>query len=205
MKIDHIEVYGFEAAIRGMRNPRDSQSKSDSTFGSNWSDGDWIATERARIGPEDLRLMRTLISRGGSHRKFLRMIQIWCDLTLPVFMWADMDTYKVATVKNCQSSASTLRKAKLTHDHFEGLDPRILEVIHEYSAKYRENPNAETYHALKCQLTQGFYQTATYSFNYEVALSIYNDRKSHVLPEFSGPGGICEMIAGLPYMQELMA
>ena len=193
MKISNIEVYGFEAAIRGMRNPRDSHEKSDSTFG-----------ECSCIGPNDLQLMCKLIKQGGSHRKFLRMIQVWCDLTLPVFMWADLDTYKVGTVKNCQSSASTLRKVKLTHDHFEGLDPRILEVIHEYSTKYRENPNAETYHALKCQLTQGFYQTATYSFNYEVALGMYFDRRRHILPEFSGPGGLCGMIESLPYMREFI-
>lgn len=205
MKIDHIEVYGFEAAIRGMRNPRDSRDKSDSTFGEelDWCD---LAVECPRIGPRDLKLMRTLIARGGSHRKFLRMIQIWCDLTLPRFVWTDLDTYKVGTVKNCQSSAFVLGSRALVADDFEGgLDSEFLSMLNQLSLEYQQYKTAEGLHKLKRHLPESFLQTATYSFNYEVALSVYNDRKNHILPEFSGRGGICEMIAGLPYMQELMA
>ena len=204
MKIRNIEVYGFKAAIRGMRNPRDSQDASDSTFGEelDWCD---LSVECPRIGPRDLKLMRTLIARGGSHRKFLRMIQVWCDLTLPRFVWVDLDTYKIGTVKNCQSSAFVLGSRALEQDDFEGgLDSRVLDVLNELSERYRASRTRENLHALKRHLPESFLQTATYSFNYEVALAIYHDRHNHILPEFSGPGGLCEAFLRLPYMQEFV-
>ena len=204
MKISNIEVYGFEAAVRGMRNPRDSQSKSDSTFG---YEDDWIdlASECPRIGPRDLKLMQTLIKRGGSHRKFLRMIQVWCDLTLPRFVWVDLDTYKIGTVKNCQSSAHVLGIRALEQSDFEGgLDSRMLDVLNEFSLAYRGNKTPARLHALKRHLPESFLQTATYSLNYETALAIYHDRHNHILPEFSGPGGLCEALLRLPYMEEFV-
>ena len=194
MKISNIEVYGFEAAIRGMRNPRDSHEKSDSTFG-----------ECSCIGPNDLQLMCKLIKQGGSHRKFLRMIHVWCDLTLPRYVWVDLDTYKVGTVKNCQSSAYTLASRALRQEDFQGgIDYRVLDVLNELSTSYRTNKTATNLLLLKQHLPESFLQTATYNFNYETALAIYHDRRRHILPEFSGLGGLCDMILGLPYMRELL-
>jgi hypothetical protein len=170
-----------------MRNPRESWAKSDSVG--------------ETVGPEDLRLMRTLVRRGGSHRKFLRMISVWCDMTLPRFAWVDLDTYKVGTVKNCQSSSYVLGSRWLTQDDFERpIRAQWLEDLHQDQESYFAHKSAANLHALKCNLPEGFLQTATICMNYEVALAIYRDRKSHILPEFSGPGGICEMILGLPHM-----
>jgi len=191
MKIANVETYGWRAAIRGMRNPRESWAKSD-------SHGD-------NVGPDDLRLMRTLIKRGGSDRKFLRMIQVTFDLTLPRMAWVDFDTYKVGTVKNCQSSSHVLGSRWLTQDDFERpIRAQWLEDLHQDQEAYFAHKSAENLHALKCNLPEGFLQTATISLNYEVALTIYHDRKNHILPEFSGPGGICEMILGLPHMREFV-
>ena len=208
MRISNIEVYGFRAAIRGMRNPRNSHGISDSEFGrlrpgdvGTWETIGIGAPECPEIGKDDLRLMLSLIKRGCSHRKFLRMIQVWCDMTLPRFVWVDLDTYKVGTVKNCQSSAFVLGSRELRGEDFQGgIDARVLWVLNELSAQYRANKTAENLHLLKSHLPESFLQTATYSFNYETALAIYRDRKTHVLPEFSGPRGICEMIQRLPYM-----
>ena len=217
MKIFNIQVFGFEAAIRGMRNPRDSQDKSDSTFKAHLFGagaapdagylGEAEALENPRIGPSDMKLMQTLIKRGGSHRKFLRMIQVWCDLELPRYVWVDLDTYKIGTVKNCQSSTYVLGNCELSRDNFEGgeISGCQLSRLHELQAHYRKNKSAETMLRLKRNLPESFLQTATYGFNYEVALAIYRDRKNHLLPEFSGPGGLCEMIERLPYMWQFLS
>ncbi len=210
MKIDHIEVYGFRAAIRGMRNPRDSNDKSDSrtdgAMGSAYKIFNYFTPEAPAIGPSDLRLMRTLIKRGSSHRKFMRMITVWCDITLPRYVWADFDTYKIGTVKNSQSSAFTLGSRLLTPDDFEDqdVDPDYLEKLNSKILTYQKSKTAQNMLRIKRALPEAFLQTSTYEFNYETALSIYSDRKNHLLPEFGGPGGICEMIQGLPFMSVLM-
>ena len=212
MKIYNIEVFGFEAAIRGMRNPRDSQDRSDSSFWwpymarlTPWELYDISAPECPRIGSDDLRLMKTLLKQGNSHAKFARQIHVWFDLTMPVFSWIDFDTYKIATVKNCQSSSHVLKQGPVKASAFdEDIDPRMVEIVNEYAAAYMANPNAENYHKLRCNLPQGFEQTATFEMNYAVAIGVYRDRARHILPEFSGPGGICEMISRLPYMRELI-
>jgi len=192
MRIANVETYGWRAAIRGMRNPRESWAKSDSVG--------------ETVGPEDLRLMRTLVKRGGSDRKFLRMIGVWCDLTLPRFAWVDLDTYKIGTVKNCQSSSHVLGSRMLRFDDFENGNIRSaqLDYLNELQETYRKYKSADTLWTIKCHLPESFLQTATYSFNYEVALSIFRDRRNHVLPEFSGANGICAMILELPYMPEFV-
>jgi hypothetical protein len=213
MRIRNIEVYGFRAAIAGMRQPRDSGEASDSDFDMDVNEaGHWecdgvTAMENPIFGPKDLKLMRTLIARGSSHRKFLRMITVWCEMTLPRFVWTDLDTYKVGTVRNSQSSVFTLGSRLLDHTDFEGglyiSEDAILDIRH-LQEEYRQHRTAENLHMLKCSLPEGFLQTSQYMFNYEVARAIYHDRENHVLPEFSGPGGICEMISQLPYASELL-
>jgi hypothetical protein len=206
MKIRNIEVYGFRAAIAGMRQPRDSGGVSDSSFDCDASEaGPWAAIERPIIGPKDLKLMQTLIARGSSHRKFLRMITVWCEMTLPRFVWTDLDTYKVGTVKNSQSSVHTLTSRPLTRADFcYSISGNQLAELLEIQDDYQKSKTAGNIRRLKCTLPESFLQTAQYMFNYEVARAIYHDRKNHVLPEFSGPGGICEMISQLPYASELL-
>lgn len=99
MKIEHTEVHGFRPAFRGMRNPLESWERSDSTF-----------DEIAILGKEDLKLACRLIAAGTSHSKFLRQIIVWADFTLPRYVWQEVDTYKVATVRNSCSTMHTLGK-----------------------------------------------------------------------------------------------
>ena len=107
IKIENVEVFGWEAAIRGMRNPMNSWDKSDTVF-----DGDkWC------LGENDLRLMKSLSKAGSDHAKFLRMINVTCDITAPLYWWKEFDTYKVGTVAN---STSTMHR--LTYKPFEMSD-----------------------------------------------------------------------------------
>ena len=126
IKIENVDVFGWEAAIRGMRNPMNSWDKSDSGKGctrKNWNgevtstceDCEYIRGDKVSpcypnkfiIGENDLKLMRTLSKAGNDHGKFLRMINVTCDITAPLYWWKEFDTYKVGTVAN---SCSTMHK-----------------------------------------------------------------------------------------------
>ena len=108
IKIENVNVYGFESAIRGMRNPMNSWDNSDTIF-----DGDkWC------LGENDLKLMHTLAKAGSDHRKFLRMITVTCDITAPLYWWKEFDTYKVGTVANSCSTMHKIHAKKLTLDDF---------------------------------------------------------------------------------------
>ena len=108
MKFENTQVWGFEHAIRGMRNPKNSWDKSDSTF-----DG-----TKASIGAADLKLMQTLIKSGSEHRKFLRQIFVSVDITAPMYWWSEFDTYKVSTVANSTSKMHKLASTPITFDCF---------------------------------------------------------------------------------------
>lgn len=98
---EHIDVVGFEPAIRGMRNPYDSWDKSDSVFARN---GDYV------IGEKDLELMKKLYKAGPEHRKYLRFIIVYIDVVAPLYWWKEYDTYKVGTVCNSCSTMHTIAK-----------------------------------------------------------------------------------------------
>lgn len=209
MKIEHVDVYGFRAALRGMRNPMESWHRSDTTF--NQTPPPWPffihADEEPNIGPNDLKLALSLIKGGGAHRKFLRQIMVWWDITIPRAIWQELDTYKVATVRNSCSTMHKLGSRDLERCDFEGGDVATaqLALINSLAAEYRLlNKTPERLHKLKMHLPESFLQKATYSFNYETALKMYFDRKDHRMPEWSGPEGICAWILRLPYMQQFV-
>ena len=206
MKIENIEVYGFRAAIRGMRNPMESWDKSDSTFMDPSMDSIVRAPEYPCIGPADMKLALSLIRGGGAHRKFLRQIMVWWDITIPRAIWQELDTYKVATVRNSCSTMHKLGSRDLEVDDFQDdqITDRQLDLINKLGASYRADKTPERLHALKMQLTESFLQKATYSFSYETALHMYFDRRDHRMPEWSGPEGICAWIMRLPYMSEFV-
>lgn len=218
MKISNTEVYGFRAALRAMRNPKDSWDKSDSRFGPNtslpdhyrWDGtiGDLLCSEFPNIGPNDLELALKLIRGGSEHRKFLRQIIVWVDFTLPRYVWQELDTYKVATVRNSCSTMHKLGHRDLTGDDFEkgGLVlPETLTQLNILGRQYRENRDYTTVRIMKAILPEGFLQRATWTGSYETLLAMHRQRKSHRLPEWSGEGGICEWIRSLPYMTEFIA
>ncbi len=211
MKIEKVEVYGFRAALRGMRNPMNSWDKSDSTFGerymtSGWNDPRVMALEYPGIGPNDMQLALSLIKGGGAHRKFLRQIMVWWDITIPRAIWQELDTYKVSTVRNSCSTMHKLGSRDLEGCDFEGgeITNAQLDLINRLGEAYRVNKTASNLHSLKMHLPESFLQKATYSFSYETALKMWFDRHGHRMPEWSGPGGICEWIARLPYMQSFI-
>lgn len=186
LKIENAEVVGWEHAIRGMRNPMNSWEKSDSEFIT--ADGDhhditgnsgpWYGEDGWRenlIGHEDRKLMVKLSKAGTDHRKFMRMITVYLDITAPLYWWKEFDTYKVGTVAN---SCSTMHKitAKefdvndFSHEHIEELDGdeysmsydwllRTVDILNYYRKKYntaseklkRDITNAERKHVLAQQ------------------------------------------------------
>ena len=131
IKFENVEVMGWEAAIRGMRNPMNSWKKSDSFF---CKKGDCINCEvnddcgakqlDFDIGPNDYDLMIKLRNAGTDHRKFMRMITVYVDVTAPLYWWKEFDTYKVGTVAN---SCSTMHK--IADKEFE---LSILQVLCKY-------------------------------------------------------------------------
>ena len=186
LKIENAEVFGWEHAIRGMRNPMNSWEKSDSEFIT--ADGDhhditgnsgpWYGEDgwsENLIGPNDQKLMTQLAKAGTDHRKFMRMITVYLDITAPLYWWKEFDTYKVGTVAN---SCSTMHKitAKefnvndFSHEHIEELDGdeysmsydwllRTVDILNYYRKKYntaseklkRDITNAERKHVLAQQ------------------------------------------------------
>jgi hypothetical protein len=194
MKIEKVEVFGHMAAIRAMRNPMES-----------WHNSDSLNCHDFVMGPKDLRLACSLIKAGGSHRKFLRQIIITWDITIPRMIWQEFDTYKVGVVRNSCSTMHKLGARDLEPCDFEGyeedLDRPQLDLINRLGSQYREKKSAENLHRLKLRLPESFLQKATCTFNYEVAMRMYSDRKDHRMPEWSGPGGICDHITQLPYMR----
>lgn len=219
MKIENIEVHGFRRALSGMRNPMNSWDKSDSIYNMNptclVSDKYNILTyEDTKIGPEDLKLACRLVKGGSEHRKFLRQIQICFDITIPRYVWQELDTYKVATVRNSCSTMHKLGYTDLVQEDFELPIPEDwlshLNAIGEQFREAKDSKNSEEMNRLrrlyKNLLPEGFLQKATYSMNYETALNMYFQRRKHRLPEWNknNPDSICSMIKELPYMKEFI-
>lgn len=211
MKIERVEVYGFKAALRGMRNPMESWGQSDTRRASPDDEVPWDAylvevPERPLIGPKDMKLALSLTKGGGAHRKFLRMIGVWWDITIPRAIWQELDTYKVATVRDSCSTMHKLGSRDLELCDFEGgeITAEQLALLNELGAKYRAEKTPDNLHTLKMHLPESFLQKATYSFNYETALKMWFDRHDHRMPEWSGPNGICAWIMRLPYIPDFV-
>jgi len=122
MKFENTQVFNFEGALRGMRNPKDSWDKNDSRYDKNYN---YI------IGKNDLKLAQVLINAGKEHRKFLRQIMVCVDITAPRYWWSEFDTYKVGTTANSCSTMHKLDAYPITIDMFE-----IDEIFDEYDSIY---------------------------------------------------------------------
>lgn len=157
IKIENVSVYGWEAAIRGMRNPLNSWDKSDSAACYNTSceeclaekGCDFFTEDEFVAGESDLTLMKQLVKAGTDHRKFMRFITVTCDITAPLYWWKEADTYKVGTVSNSCSTMHTLPKKEFTLDDFshehlstnrEGGAPTKLESVGEWSMDMYPEP-----------------------------------------------------------------
>ena len=228
LKIENTEVMGWEAAIRGMRNPMNSWEKSDSFFCG--SPECCIIDECCNatcpgcnygfyIGPNDLDLMKRLRNAGTDHRKFMRMITVYLDVTAPLYWWKEFDTYKVGTVANSCSTMHKIADKEFTLEDFscEHLDIHRehtmyapteyrfssadllkleIDVLNQCRQKYLET-KAKSYWWQMIQLLPSSYnQKRTVMLNYEVLANIYKSRKNHKLDEWHT---LCDWIEQLPY------
>ena len=200
IKIENTEVFGWEAAIRGMRNPLNSWNKSDTIF-----DGDkWC------IGENDLKLMKSLSKAGSDHDKFLRMINVTCDITAPLYFFKEYDTYKVATVANSCSTMHTIHKKEFTLDDFshEHLTPwnetvlrNLIVELNESRDQYLHTKNKEDWWQMIQLLPSSYNQKRTVQLNYQVLKSMYFARRNHKLDEWRN---FCSWVETLPYFKEIV-
>ena len=211
MKFENTEVWGFEHAIRGMRNPLESWDKSDSVFkGYNGK------IENTSIGKNDLELMQKLIKAGSEHRKFLRQIFVSVDITAPLYWWKEFDTYKVGTVSNSTSTMHKLASTPITIDCFEmdGFSEiidnfkidlswqTIVTYLEQLRQRYNETKDKRYWKELIRLLPESWLQKRTITMNYENILNMYRQRKNHKLAEWSK--SFCDWVKTLPYAEELI-
>ncbi len=195
--IEKTEIFGWEAAIRGMRNSFNSWDKSDSRYDA--AKGEYV------VGQADLELMDRLSRSGPSHAKFLRYITVQFDVTAPRYWWAEMDTYKVGTVRN---SCSTMHKVQakefvrddFSHEHLDEASLKALDVLIETMNKARDRfndgKNKDDWWQMIQLLPASLNQKATVQLNYQVLQGIYETRKNHRLDEWHT---FCDWIESLPH------
>lgn len=194
IKFENTEVCGIRHAIRGMRNAMNSWDKSDS-----YED---IIYNTFKLGENDKGLAMKLSKAGTDHRKFLRMITVYADITAPLYWWKEFDTYKVGTVANSCSTMHTIHKRDLTLDDFSinnnqaGYYVDIIIDLNALREKYCETKDIETFRALIGLLPSSYNQKRTVMLNYEVLANIYKSRQGHKLKEWHD---FIEWIERLPY------
>lgn len=209
IKIERTEVYGWESAIHGMRNPMNSWDKSDS-YAECDMEGVRCYGDRGTfyIGHNDLDLMKKLVKAGSDHSKFMRMINVTCDITAPLYWWKEFDTYKVGTVRNSCSTMHKIHSKEFTLDDFShdklcpGAEETLAHTIDRlnYWRKSYLEDNDKTYWWQMIQLLPSSYnQKATIQMNYAVLRNIYHSRKNHKLDEWRE--GFCHWIEKLPYSE----
>lgn len=227
IKIENVEIMGWEAAIRGMRNPMNSWDKSDSGWFSSEDDMgvDYVQynshsdpPELYFIGSNDLDLMKRLAKAGTDHRKFMRMITVYLDITAPLYWWKEFDTYKVGTVANSCSTMHKIGEKEFTiddfsHEHLDIRTKQLLEetvkILNDYRSLY-VNYNADDFEIKGCPskkdiwwqmiqlLPSSYNQRRTVMLNYEVLANIYKSRKNHKLDEWRE---FCKWLESLPYSE----
>ena len=219
IKIDRTSTYGWEAAVRGMRNPMNSWGKSDShycwepqypgggCFGCELNSDHNCRVDKYIVGAADLDLMKRLIKSGTDHSKFLRMIGVTCDLTAPLYWWKEYDTYKVGTVANSCSTMHKIHAKKFEREDFftDHLIPRMKEVLgvtianlNACRGNYLETNDKKWWWQMIQLLPTSYNQKRTVQLNYAVLRNIYHSRKNHKLDEWHD---FCHWIEGLPYSE----
>ena len=229
MKFENTEVWGFEHALRGMRNPKNSWNKSDSYY--EYDNQRDCVTKDANfvIGENDMKLAQTLIKAGSEHRKFMRQIFVSVDITAPIYWWAEYDTYKVGTVANSTSKMHTITNNSITLDCFEIDDyEKDLFMYYEHSdvkdmvadivrncetlrQRYLETKDKRYWKELIRWLPESWLQKRTVTMTYEnlLAMCSKGQRRFHKLNEWSGQDNpnvpnFISWARTLPYAQDLI-
>lgn len=213
IKFENTDVSGWQAAIRGMRNPKNSWDKSDSGFKPVIEPPCNDIALRYVVGTNDLNLMKQLVQAGSDHSKFMRMINVTVDVIAPLYWWKEADTYKVGTVRN---SCSTMHKVTakefelddFSHEHLissnanedaMGCLYHIIDVLNYFRLMYINHDKYKDYWWQIIQLLPSSYnQRATLQLNYAVLRNIYHSRKTHKLDEWHD---FCHWVEGLPYSE----
>ena len=223
IKFENTEVLGWKHAVRGMRNPLNSWERGDSYW-----DYDFDVTPEGyttipydityKIGPNDLSLMKRLRNAGTDHRKFMRMLTVYVDITAPLYWWKEFDTYKVGTVANSCSTMHTIHKKEFTlddfsHDHlmdcldgdYEAYNSgpgvvlrTVISMLNMCRDLYLQTKNKKYWWQMIQLLPTSYNQTRTVMLNYEVLANIYKSRKDHKLDEWHD---FCDWIKELPYSE----
>ena len=215
LEISNYEVFGFEHAIRGMRNPMNSWDKSDSY---------WTHVESAHTGEEvrsqfivgeaDKDLMMRLARSGSDHAKFRRMIVVYLDILAPLYWWKEFDTYKVGTVANSCSTMHKIHTKEFTLEDFScehlfdkdekencGYLERFgytVKALNHARDRFLETKDKKFWWQLIQLLPSSYNQKRTVMLNYQVLNDIYRDRRNHKLDEWHT---FCEWIETLPYAE----
>lgn len=223
IKIENVETCGWEAAIRGMRNPKNSWEKSDSEWypmgiptTNPAAINDKYLSQKYCLGDNDLGLMTRLRNAGTDHRKFMRMIAVYLDITAPLYWWKEFDTYKVGTVANSCSTMHKIAAKEFTSDDFshehlgyscctdnEFDNPmntlaQVIIVLNGCRDKYIATNNKFWWWQLIQLLPSSYNQKRTIMLNYEVLANIYKSRRNHKLDEWRE---LCAWIETLPYSE----
>lgn len=219
IKIENVDVFGFEAAIRGCRNPYNSWDKSDSIFYNvdNVAVEDRYKIGEFEIGFNDLKLMHNLAKAGDDHGKFLRMINVTCDITAPLYFFKEWDTYKVGTVANSCSTMHKIHAKEFTlydfsHEYlgYDGMKhlEETINLLNFYRDKFNDGTewNGMTKKDFWWQMIQllptSYNQKRTVQLNYQVLKNMYHARKSHKLDEWRE---FCKwMKNNLPYFKDIV-
>lgn len=202
LTIENVEIFGYKAAIRGMRNPMNSWSKSD-------SDADLI-------GQNDEQLMLAL-AKAPEERKYLRMIHVQFDVTAPLYWWKEFDTYKIGTVANSCSTMHKIHSKEFTvndfsHEHVEELKGDDYNALYAYllytvdmlnycRTKYLETKDKKYWWQMIQFLPTSYNQRRTLDLNFEVLLKQYRERKNHKLDEWHT---YCDWIKEITLLNEII-
>lgn len=225
LKIENTEVMGWEHAIHGMRNPMNSWEKSDSgwdahipplnkratvdwkEYAKNYLTVQYSDEYSYDIGPNDLDLMTRLRNAGTDHRKFMRMITVYLDITAPLYWWKEFDTYKVGTVANSCSTMHKIAAKEFTledfsHEHLGYQSIRVLKdtikVMNDFREEFIKDHEKVNWWQMIQLLPCSYNQKRTVMLNYEVLANMYKSRRNHKLDEWHT---FCHWIESLPYSE----
>ena len=226
MKFENTDVWGFRHAIRGMRNPLNSWDKSDSRYEViDEAEGNFshLTFKEYVIGDNDLDLMQRLIKGGSEHRKYLRQIMVSVDITAPMFIWSELDTYKIGTVANSTSKMHKLATTPITKECFEMDDfervkvfnkepynpddytdeiwESVIDICETLRQRYLETKDKRYWKELIRILPESWLQTRTWTANYEVLRNIVHQRVGHKLSEWQS---FIDWVKTLPYAEDLI-
>lgn len=213
IKIENVETYGWEAAIRGMRNPKNSWEKSDSIFSPKvlmTSNSEGFYGKTNVLGHYDLQLAKALAAAGDEHGKFARMLMVSFDVVAPLYFYKEFDTFKIGTVANSCSTMHKIHSKKFVVDDFsrEHLNTsslivlnNVIEELNRCRDLYNKTSDKNYWWQMIQLLPSSYNQRRTVMLNYQVLKRMYHQRKKHKLDEWRE---FCYWIQTLPYAKELI-